>query len=94
MDWIIAGIIGWCGTGWPIHFRGGGGGGVEPGDWGPPGCIVCGPILGIIGGIANVAIFGSHFTNMGMGGMAILAFFGGSFLASLGGMVMGMVKKG
>ncbi len=95
MDWILAAIIGWCGTGWPIHFHGGGGGGgIDPGDWGPPGCIVCGPILGIIGGIANVAIFGSHFANMGLGGTAILAFFGGSFLANLGRLGFAMAKKG
>lgn len=94
MDWIIAGIIGWCGTGWPIRFHGGsGGGGFDPGDWGPPGCIMCGPILGIIGGIAAVVLLGSHLTNTGMVGTVALAFFGGSFLSDLGRRVFGMVNK-
>ena len=94
MEWIIAGFIGWCGTGWPIRFHGGGGGGgTDPGDWGPPGCIMCGPILGIIGGIVAVVLFNSHFANAGLAVTATLAFFGGSFLADLGRRVFGMVNR-
>lgn len=95
MDWIIGGVIGWCGTGWPIRFRGGsGGGGIEPGDWGPPGCWMCGRIIGAIGGIAAVFTFGSHFASAGMLGTATLAFFGGSFLAeAVGGLAKAVSKR-
>lgn len=96
MDWIIAGFVGWCGTGWPIHFHvhgGGGGWTPEPGDWGPPGCWVCGKLYGAIGGIAAFYLFGSHFANAGMLGTVTLAFFGGSFLAEAGNAVTRMVMK-
>jgi hypothetical protein len=93
MDWILAGIIGWCGTGWPIHFRGGGGGGVEPGDW-PPNCWVCGPLIGAISGIVIVYALGSHYAEAGLLGTATLAFFGGSFGSKLVGGVVSTFSKG
>lgn len=92
MDWIIGGIIGWCGTGWPIRLRGGGGG-LEPGDWGPPGCWVCGRIIGAIGGIVAVYVFGAQIASAGGVGTAILAFFGGSFLAEVAGAITKAATK-
>jgi hypothetical protein len=80
---VLAAIIGWCGTGWPIHFRGGGGGGgVEPGDW-PPNCWVCGPLVGAISAVILVAVLESTIASSGLVGLATVAFFGGSFGSSL-----------
>ncbi len=81
-DFIIVAIIGWCGTGWPIHFPSVTGGGVEPGDW-PPNCIMCGQIIGAASAVILVAVLGSNVANSGFLGMATLAFFGGSFGANL-----------
>jgi len=94
MDWVLAAIVGWCGTGWPIHFKwGGGGGGVEPGDW-PPNCWVCGPLVGAISGIVLVAVLGPRYPEAGFLGTVALAFFGGSFGSSLVGGVVSLFSKG
>lgn len=80
---IIAAIIGWCGTGWPIRFpRVGGGDGGEPGDW-PKGCPMCGQFIGALAAVILVAALGSSIESSGLGGLAIISFFGGSFGASL-----------
>lgn len=101
MIWLLAGLTGWCGTGWLSwwirhHFHGGsgnGGGGLQPGDWGPPGCIVCTRIYGVIGGIVAVALIGPHFANAGVVGTVVIAFIGGSFLGDLGSMVTNKFMK-
>ena len=96
MELFLAAIVGWCGTGWPFHFprpSGGGSGGYEPGDWGPPGCWVCGRLLGAIGGIVAVSIFGAQIGDAGIAGMAIVAFFGGSFLSEAVGFVKNSISK-
>ena len=85
MDWILAGIVGWCGTGWPRRFPGGGGGGggFDPDNPWPPNCPMCSGFLGIIGGIVTYAVLGQHFASAGMLGTVALAFFGGSFAADV-----------
>ena len=93
MDWILAAIVGWCGTGWPIRFHGGSGSGVEPGDW-PPNCPMCGRIIGALAGIVTVYALGAHFANAGMLGTVALAFFGGSFGCQVIGGIRGMLSKG
>ena len=95
MDFFFAAVVGWCGTGWPFPFpRGGGGGGLEPGDWGPPGCWVCGRLLGAIGGLVAVTLFHSQIGNSGIAGTAIVAFFGGSFLAEATAFIKNSMSKG
>ena len=89
-DLIIAAIIGWCGTGWPIRFPNVPGGGVEPGDW-PPNCPMCGAIVGAISAVILVAVLGSNIAGGGFVGLATLAFFGGSFGSKLVGGLRGMM---
>jgi hypothetical protein len=90
---ILAAIIGWCGTGWPIRFpRVGGGGGIEPGDW-PPNCPMCGGIVGAISAVILVAVIGSSFESSGMIGLAVVAFFGGSFGSSVIAGIRGMASR-
>ncbi len=82
--YLVAAIVGWCGTGWPLRFpRPSGGGGIEPGDIGPPGCIWCNGIVGAISAVILVAVLGSTFESTGLFGLATLSFFGGSFGASV-----------
>jgi hypothetical protein len=91
-NYILAAIIGWCGTGWPIHFRGGGGGGgVEPGDW-PPNCPMCGQIIGAASAVILVAIIGPSFESSGLLGLATIAFFGGSFGSNLLGSIRSLAS--
>lgn len=93
-DFILAGIIGWCGTRWPIRFPpppGGGGG--EPGDW-PPNCPMCGQIVGAISAIILVAVLGARLEGNGLLGLATLAFFGGNFGSNLIGSLRSMMSKG
>jgi hypothetical protein len=93
-NYIIAAIVGWCGTGWPLHFpRVGGGGGVEPGDW-PPNCPMCGQIIGAISAVILVAVVGPHFESSGLLGLGAIAFFGGSFGSNLIGGIRGIVSRG
>ena len=88
---IIAAIIGWCGTGWPILFPRVGGGG-EPGDW-PPNCPMCGQFIGAISAVILVAALESTITSSGLVGLATVSFFGGSFGASLIGGLRGMSSR-
>lgn len=94
-NFLIAAFIGWCGTGWPIHIprSGGGGGGGDPGDIGPPGCIVCNQVIGAISAVILVAVLGSSIESSGLVGLATISFFGGSFGASLVGGLRGMMKS-
>ena len=88
---VLAAIVGWCGTGWPIRFPGGGGGGgVEPGDW-PPNCWVCGPLAGALTSIIVVYALGYNVSD----GFATVAvtFFAGSFGAKLIGGIASSVRK-
>lgn len=91
-DFILAAIIGWCGTGWPIRFPNVPGGGVEPGDW-PPNCPMCGQLIGAISAVILVAVLGTNIAGSGLLGLALLSFFGGSFgsnlVANLRSMVAG-----
>lgn len=90
--WIAAGLIGWCGTGWPIRFPfGGGGGGVEPGDW-PPNCWVCGQLIGALAAIVLYAIFGREMAEIGFTGFAIVSFAAGSVANKLVGGLVAQVR--
>jgi hypothetical protein len=82
--YLIAAIIGWCGTGWPIRFPIGGGGGTGGGDdpW-PPNCPMCGQIVGAISAVILVAVLGSTIESAGLIGLATFSFFAGSFGSSL-----------
>lgn len=82
MEFILAAIVGWCGTGWPRRFPGGSGPGGDPDPW-PTNCPKCLGVLGIIGGVGTVALLGPTFASAGMLGTVTLAFFGGSFLADV-----------
>ena len=94
MDFLLAAIVGWCGTGWPIRFPSvGGGGGVEPGDW-PPNCPMCGGIVGSLSAILVVYIFGATYASAGLLGTVTLAFFGGSFGSQFLGSVRRILSKG
>lgn len=90
----LAAILGWCGTGWPIRFPGGGvGGGLEPGDW-PPNCWVCGPIAGALSAVIIVYAMGNHVTDAGIFATMAVSFFAGSFGAKLiGGLRSSMTKR-
>lgn len=90
---VIAAIVGWCGTGWPIHFPRVPGGGVEPGDW-PPNCKMCGQFIGAISAVILVAVVGPSFEGSGLFGLVTLSFFAGSFGSNLVGNLRGLVSKG
>src|SRR5437660_11644179 len=92
--YLIAAIVGWCGTGWPIRWPGGGGGGGggDPGDIGPPGCKVCGPIIGAISAVILVAILGSSVEAGGLAGLIAFSFFAGSFGNTLVSGIAGMAR--
>jgi hypothetical protein len=92
-NYILAAIIGWCGTGWPIRFPrpiGGGGGGFDPDNPWPPNCPMCGQIIGAISAVILVAVLGPSVD--GLLGLATVAFFGGSFGSNLVGNLRGMMK--
>ena len=94
-NYLLAAIIGWCGTGWPIRFPippGGGGGGGEPGDIGPPGCKVCNQLAGAVSAVILVAVVGPSFESTGLLGLAAISFFGGSFGANLLGGLRGSMR--
>jgi hypothetical protein len=84
MEFIFVAIVGWCGTGWPIRIRGGGGGGGFDPDWPwPPNCWVCDGVMGALGALVINYAVGPHYASAGFLGTVIIAFFGGSFTASL-----------
>jgi hypothetical protein len=93
---VIAAIVGWCGTGWPIRFPrgGGGGGGFDPDNPWPPNCPMCGQIIGAISAVILVAVLGPSFEGSGLFGLVTLSFFAGSFGSNLVGNLRGLVSKG
>ena len=93
MQWLLLAIIGWCGTGWPWHFRGGGGSGNDPDNPWPPNCWVCGGIIGSLSAIVIYPMVSSLVTDAGFTGMVVTAFAAGSFGNSLVGGVVGMIRK-
>lgn len=96
MDYVLAAIVGWCGTGWPIWpfpRVGGGGSGFDPDSPWPPNCWVCGKLWGSLAAILTLATLGSHYANEGLLGTVALSFFGGSFGASLVSGVGRMVTR-
>jgi hypothetical protein len=92
MEYALAAIIGWCGTGWPIRFPGGGGGGWDPSDPWPDNCPVCGMIIGAIAGVVIWAVIGPEIAGEGLAEILVLSFFGGSFGSSLVRGITGLGK--
>jgi len=96
MDWLVIAIIGWCGTGWPRRFPGGGGtgGGFDPDNPWPPNCPMCGGVIGAVAALVVNYAVGAHFANAGFIGMAIISFAAGSVGNSLIGGLVGMARGG
>ena len=84
MDFIIPFIVGWCGTGWPFHILGsGGGGGTDPDNPWPTHCPQCGGVLGGIAAVILEVVLARQLANAGFGGHLAVDFFAGSFAVSL-----------
>jgi hypothetical protein len=93
MDWLISGIIGWCGTGWPRRFPGGGGGGrPDPEDPWPPNCPMCGGFVGALSAVVIYALVGGQLASAGFLGMAVTSFAAGSVGNSLVGGIVGRLR--
>jgi hypothetical protein len=95
IDLLVPAIIGWCGTGWPRHFPGGGptGGGFDPDNPWPPNCPMCGGVIGAISAVVIYSLVGAQFANAGFIGMAIISFAAGSVGNSLVGGIVGLFRK-
>ena len=92
MDWLISGIIGWCGTGWPRRFHGGGGGGGgDPDPW-PPNCPMCGGIIGARSAIVINQIVAGHIAGGGFFATAVISFAAGYVGNSLIGGIVGLMR--
>jgi hypothetical protein len=89
-------MFGWCGTMWPGWFlwwllHHGGRPPIPDPDPAPWRTIVRG-VIGAIGGIGAVTVFGPMLTNSGLAETALTAAGGGLFLGSIGDTVMAMGK--
>ena len=96
MEYLLAAIVGWCGTYWPRRFVPRGpvpGGGFDPDNPWPPNCPVCGPFVGAIAGIVAFVVLSPRF-GTGMAEIAVLSFFGGAFGSSLIGGLIGLGSRG
>lgn len=93
MQWLLLAIVGWCGTGWPIHFVGGsGGGGTDPDFPWPTNCPQCGALIGALSAVVIYPLVSSVVADAGVAGMFLTAFAAGSFGKSLVGGVVGMFR--
>ena len=90
--YLIVAIVGWCGTGWPHRFPGGGGGGDPEPGWPDKWCPMCGGIVGAVSAVILVAVLGSAVESAGLGGLIAFSFFAGSFGNSLVGNIAGMAR--
>jgi len=94
MNFILPFIVGWCGTGWPLRFRGSRGtGGFDPDFPWPDNCPPC---AGFIGGVAAIVfefLLVREMANVGFGGHLAVDFFVGSFAVSLIGGVVGLTSR-
>jgi hypothetical protein len=97
MGYLIAFIVGWCGTYWPRRFGpiggGSGGGGVDPGDPWPPNCPMCGAIIGGFGALIFEAAVGARIGETFFEDTA-LWFFVGAFASSLVGGLLALGGRG
>lgn len=92
-EYILAAIVGWCGTYWPRRWP------LPPGpspypnpdDPWPPNCPVCGAIIGAIAGVILWKVLEPRYGD-GFLEVAVMAFFGGAFGASLVGGLLGLVR--
>ena len=89
MDWLIWGVIGWCGTRWPWHFWGGGGGDPEP--W-PPNCPACGRIFGALAAILVVRLAGGAVAGSGFLATTVVALAAGKVGYDLVGSAVRMMR--
>lgn len=81
MEYALAAIAGYCGTGWPLRFKftGGGAGGGGGGDPWPDGCEVCGGLIGAIAGVLTwIALRADVDPDGGAAIVAGVSFLGGS----------------
>ena len=93
MQWLLLAIIGWCGTGWPRRFPGGGGGGgFDPDNPWPPNCWVCGGIIGAVSAVVIYPLVASQLVDAGFLGLAVTAFTAGYAGNGLVGGIVGMVR--
>ena len=89
MDWLIWGIIGWCGTRWPWHIGGGGGGDTDP--W-PPNCWVCGGLIGFVAAILVAHLTGLSFAANGILTTTVVALASGKVGRDIVGTAIGMAR--
>jgi len=89
MSLAFAAMMGWCGTKWP-GWRPGPKPDPDPEPWWRD---VLSGVIGAVGGIGAVTIIGPEYADAGLIGTGVLGFFGGVFLGSLGGAIMGMGKS-
>ena len=93
MEYFLAFMVGWCGTYWPRRFPFPVGPGPwDPNDPWPPGCEVCGPILGGLAAVVLEAVFGRE-VGTGLIEDSVLWFFAGAFGSSLVGGLMAFGKR-
>ena len=94
MEYLLAGIIGWCGTYWPRRFPLPAPGPYpNPDDPWPPNCPVCGPIIGAIAAVILWMVLKEEFGE-GLGQLVVISFFGGAFGSSLIGGLLSFGRRG
>lgn len=87
MEYAFVAMVGWCGTPWPGWWRGPRKPQPDPWWW-------FGHILGAIGGVAATIVFKDVIGQAGFVATTLTAFFGGAFLASIGGALIGASRSG
>lgn len=85
MSLAFAAMMGWCGTKWP-GWRPGPKPDPDPEPWWRD--ILTG-LIGAVGGVGAVTVFGPQLGDAGLIGTSIAGFFGGVFLGSAVQGVMG-----
>jgi hypothetical protein len=71
-------MMGWCGTLWPGWWRG-----PHPHPDPEPWWRIVEGVIGAIGGVVASIVFGQMVQGAGLLDMAVVSFFGGTFLGSL-----------
>ena len=88
MSMLFAAMMGWCGTKWP-GWRPGPKPDPDPEPWWRD---VLSGVIGALGGIGSVIVFGPMLGDATLVETAIAGFFGGVFLGSAANAAMGMTR--
>ena len=94
MEWLLIGLLGWCGND-ILRFRpprGTGGGGFDPDNPWPPNCIVCGGLIGALTALLVLPVLNASIASAGFAGVVVASLAAGRVGGDIVGNIVGLIR--